>query len=213
MIQNPVEYLEQHSELVERFNLSDPKDPGYWSDEETTEIKRHIKNHYIQEQSRVCCYCNKEYPTNHGRAWDTEHIQPRSKSPQFMFTPENLAASCIECNNAKSAEAILDRDDRIRYPTNPALFKIIHPHFDNYDQHIRRVGDNYYIALSEKGSATIFICQLHRFAGDGNLPVQLENRIYENLVDTIFSGSEEEAEQAVQDSNDLIEAGRRRRLE
>lgn len=49
------------------------------------------------------------------------------------------------------------------YPKSTNAFKIVHPHFDNYDEHIVVFRRKYYVPRTDKGSFTIFSCGLNRF--------------------------------------------------
>jgi disulfide oxidoreductase YuzD len=80
-----------------------------------------------------------------------------------MFTARNLAASCPDCNTAKGAKETLKTPNRKTYPKGSSDFRIVHPHFDNFADHIYRVG-HIYVPKSKKGNHTIVVCDLLRFA-------------------------------------------------
>ncbi|MBO0356366.1 hypothetical protein J0X19_00275 [Hymenobacter sp. BT186] len=101
-----------------------------------------------------------------------EHIVPKSKHITFIFEPKNLCVVCAECNTIKKEQETLDIIEdtltlskgktRKRYPTVSNAFKIVHPHFDRYQDHIIRLGDYYYVDRTKKGSFTIGACRLNR---------------------------------------------------
>lgn len=128
-----------------------------------TSVRAKIKTHYVQEQGNRCCYCNRRQDTENHRLWDVEHIVPRSTHPGFMFIPLNLAVACADCNREKGDDQVLVRARRTTYPTSSTAFKIVHPHFDAFSDHIHQ--DGYvYLPKSEKGTFTIRACNLLRFA-------------------------------------------------
>lgn len=166
MIRNAVEYQVPHSTLVETYNRrrQEEKDPTYWENAEVTPLRGVIKAHYEREQAYKCCYCGVLLPTSHGRVWDAEHIVPKSSHPQFLFEPENLAVSCIDCNNAKLHKPVLVNNDLVRYPRRSDAFIIVHPHYDNLEEHIGVNIGRIYFAKSAKGEKTIHICRLTRYS-------------------------------------------------
>ncbi len=165
MIAEPIMYCPADKELVDAFDaLARPaKDPSYWSDGALTALKARVKAFYIAAQGSRCCYCDRHQATENHRAWDVEHVADRSKYPWFMFTARNLAASCPDCNTAKSAKETLTTPGRKTYPKGSADFRIVHPHFDSLADHVHRLG-HIYVPKSLKGKHTIVMCDLLRFA-------------------------------------------------
>lgn len=55
---NPVKYGAACQALVDAFNAREPdqKDHNYWSDDVINSVRAEIKEHYISEQNRRCCY-------------------------------------------------------------------------------------------------------------------------------------------------------------
>ncbi|MEZ9796333.1 HNH endonuclease [Vibrio cyclitrophicus] len=165
-IENPVVYSEGELTLVNDFNQRDDISGNDWGSDEFNDIRMSIKSHYKIEQNYKCPYCAVEYPINHGMVWDIEHIVSKDKKVQFMFEPRNLCVACKDCNGAKGSEEVLVNPNRIRFPSSSQNYKIIHPHFDTYHEHINAIvpGD-FYRPLSEKGEFTIITCRLLRFYG------------------------------------------------
>jgi len=97
----------------------------------------------------------------------------------YMFEPLNLCVCCPDCNEYKSNREVLT-DPPIKgyvpvaYPNDPAKFRIVHPHLDEYSTHIRRAGI-LYIPLSEKGSYTFYVCNLARYLGEFGVTDDLFN--------------------------------------
>lgn len=180
MIAEPVVYGAADKLLVDAFEALErgAKNPGYWSDEALTALKSRVKDFYIAIQGSRCCYCDRHQGTENHRAWDVEHVADRSKYPWFMFTARNLAASCPDCNTAKGAKEALTTPGRKTYPAGSSDFRIVHPHFDSFADHILRLG-HIYVPKSRKGKNTIVMCDLLRFA---EKYIEWEN----SVIDTRF---------------------------
>lgn len=165
MIAAPIAYNEVDQALVDAFNaLPRPaRDGQYWAHDEVKDMRGRVKSFYIAAQETRCCYCDRHLGTENHRNWDVEHIADRAKHAWFMFTPTNLAAACPDCNTAKSTTEVLTNPRRVTYPTGSAAFKIVHPHFDRFADHIHRVGQ-IYLPKTRKGTFTIYTCDLLRFA-------------------------------------------------
>lgn len=132
-----------------------------WEDDDLASLKSRIKAFYLKEQFNTCVYCRVKIPSNHGRIWDIEHIMCRSLNSVFMFEPRNLCVSCVDCNSSKGDKPVTTSRAKQTYPIK---FTIVHPHFDEYGQHIKIIEPGrYYIARTEKGEKTISTCRLNRF--------------------------------------------------
>lgn len=160
-----VQYSEESQRIVDRYNNDrQSQDHNYWSSDEVTVVKREVKSHYKTVQRLTCVYCKKNFPVQHSGVWDIEHIVPKSLSPQFMFTPKNLCVVCKDCNTEKSNKNVLVNRALVNYPQRSEAFVIVHPHFDNYDEHIGIHLGKIYSPKSDKGRKTIEFCGLLRFS-------------------------------------------------
>ena len=92
---------------------------------------------------------------------DIEHIVPKSEYSNYTFHAKNLALSCPGCNTKKGTKSVLKSAITV-YPSNGSNITIVHPHFDNYSQHIKRYPEAIYEGLSDKGRRTIIYCELDR---------------------------------------------------
>lgn len=162
MIGSPVEFDASEAALIEQEVRRATFSSEAWSCEVFTSVKKKIKDHYVRAQNFRCCYCQKEFPTKHGRAWDIEHVISRSVNCKFMFESKNLAAACIECNQNKSAVIVTVKAYK-KFPTNSDQYLIVHPHFDEWGDHITKLGVDIYQPKTKKGKFTIFHCDLFRF--------------------------------------------------
>ncbi|MBD8254407.1 HNH endonuclease [Pseudomonas fluorescens] len=145
--------------------------PASWSNNELNSIKKTIKDHYLSAQNFTCFYCRQRFVIKHNRAWDTEHIISRSAYPRFMFEPKNLCVVCIECNTEKSDKNILNSNKKItKLPKSSAAYKIVHPHFDTFEDHIEVIlPGQFYKHRTLKGRSTMSIYGLDRFLKSAGL--------------------------------------------
>lgn len=130
-------------------------------------VRKFIREHYLGQQRYRCAYCKIEKKESNGMTWDVEHILPKSLYPEYLFHPENLAVACKECNVPKDNHDILLGAKPVSFPRGIGRYSIVHPHFDNYDDHIEIsvVGGKriYRILNDKKGKQTYIICNLSRF--------------------------------------------------
>ncbi|EOB2572124.1 HNH endonuclease [Vibrio fluvialis] len=133
---------------------------------ELQRLRSHIRSHYRKEQKARCAYCGKDLSVQSAANCHVEHIAPKSLYKEYMFLPQNLCLACADCNEIKgdidTIKPLPKGKKRKRYPRASSQFKIIHPHFDNYDDHINVFLGNYYIDNTEKGHFTIGICKLNQ---------------------------------------------------
>lgn len=164
---NEVIFLGEDLDLVNEFNFLKEKDSVSWSDEKYSHVRKTIKDHYLKEQDYTCFFCRQRIVVNSNRAWDAEHIISKATHPSFMFEPKNLCITCPDCNNEKRDGRVLDRESRVRFPMTSAAYRIVHPHFDNYDEHLDVIvlGKLYRIK-TPKGRNTYRIYGLDRFMMD-----------------------------------------------
>lgn len=199
MISAAINYCTADRALVDAFDALDaPKKLGsYWTDSTLEKLKSRIKSHYIDIQNVRCCYCNQHQNSKNHRIWDVEHIAPRAKYAHFMFTPHNLAASCPDCNQSKGDTEVLVNPGRKTYPKKSEDFKIFHPHYDSYTDHILKSGF-VYTPKSNKGKFTIYTCDLLRFATEFiDWSNSATDTSFEEEVDIAFEASPEAAMRAV----------------
>lgn len=141
-----------------------------WSSEILQPLRTNLRIFYRNEQRGVCAFCKNEISLQAAANCTIEHIIPKSKYIDFIFHQKNLCVICADCNQIKRAQEILDEipnvlsNDRrrVRYPTASSSFKIVHPHFDVWNEHIIRMG-RAYVDRTRKGGNTILICKLNRF--------------------------------------------------
>ncbi|AVO58240.1 HNH endonuclease family protein [Pseudomonas chlororaphis] len=137
-----------------------------WSAPELEDVRCEIRNHYRDVQRLQCVYCQGAIMHRSAAGAPVEHIVPKSQYLSFMFEPKNLCVICPDCNEYKGAQEVLMQPvmvaPRVNYPTSSNAFRIVHPHYDEYEDHIMR-HNRVYVDRSVKGGYTIFLCNLNRF--------------------------------------------------
>lgn len=183
-----VTYSQANQQIVDGYNARPPAagDFVYWGEDAVSPVRKQIKDHYIAEQQQRCCYCNRIYPTGNNAVWDGEHIIPKSRAAKFLFEPRNLAACCKDCNIEKGETEVRVTPTRVSFPDQSAHYKIVHPHFDNYADHIRWFGD-VVRSLSTKGDKLVAMCNLTRF---GHIKIGADpappNPIFAQMLGTLM---------------------------
>ncbi|GAB2868194.1 HNH endonuclease [Hymenobacter ruber] len=148
--------------------------PGFtylnWSDDDLEALRSSIRSFYRNEQGGICAYCRKSVSLVAAGSCHVEHIAPKSLHECFMFEPKNLCVICADCNlikrNQETIHEIQDtilKENPIRYPRATGSFKIVHPHFDDYDAHIKIFAGKVYVNKTLKGHFTIGVCDLNRW--------------------------------------------------
>lgn len=176
-----------------------------WDSRLLDPLRSRIKQFYLAGQEFRCCYCRKQNLVKHGRAWDVEHVISRSLNAAFIFEPQNLAVSCIDCNLAKLDTPVLSKPS-VRFPRTSDSYTIVHPHFDNWDDHFL-FGKVVYAPISAKGAETFKICKLWRFYGllDAENLLSNDRRYVELAEGAIFAKTAKEAEPSVLAMRALIQ--------
>lgn len=164
---NEVNYEGKEKSLIDEFKALRDKSSANWSDEKYSSVRKIIKDHYLKEQNYTCCFCKQKFYVKSNRVWDAEHIISKIAHPEFMFEPKNLCISCPDCNNEKRDKSVLDRENIVRFPTSSSAYKIVHPHFDKYEDHLNvLVVGKLYEWKTKKGLFTYRIYGLDRFMED-----------------------------------------------
>lgn len=133
---------EEQAAIIAALATDKPWDwkPGGGLEESLVSAKGKIRNLHLARHGQRCCYCR--FPLHGGGHFviDREHVLPKSVEAfrHLSFTVWNLGVSCKRCNmqykgadvdfliNAGCAEALQDG----------ANYRLIHPNFDLYKDHI-----------------------------------------------------------------------------
>ena len=167
LINRPVEYSVQSAEIIAEKKASVEFQHERWSDADLEGVRREIRNHYRNEQRLMCAYCRAPVSSRSAAGAPIEHIVSKSSNLNFMFEPRNLCVVCPDCNEYKSkrevlVEPVTKSKNIYNYPDSSDSFRIVHPHYDDFDDHIMQA-HRLYVECSDKGGYTIYVCNLNRF--------------------------------------------------
>ncbi len=124
-------------------------------------FKKNLRHDMYNKQNKRCAFCRLHIPLARV-PMHREHIVYKDEHPQWMFLPENLCVACPYCNEYKGTTEVLVNPKTKNYPKVGNGFKIIHPLYDKYSDHIELVGGILYRGKTAKGVFTINTCHLYR---------------------------------------------------
>lgn len=170
-ISSPISFDQTFLDLINAKLSSATFTHQSWGEDDLQSLRSIIRSFYRTKQRGKCAYCRKQLSLQSASNCHVEHIVPKSLYLQFIFNPKNLCVVCADCNQIKRQQETLHEipntlnnpAGRIQYPRSSSAFKIIHPHFDNYEEHIIVLDDMFYINRTPKGHFTIGACNLNRF--------------------------------------------------
>ena len=124
-------------------------------------FKDNLRLDMYKKQNNLCAFCRIHIPQA-CVPLHREHIVYKDMHPQWTFLPENLCVACPTCNGYKGTTEVLVNPHIKTYPKVGKEFKIIHPLYDKYSDHIELLGGVLYRGKTEKGVFTINTCHLYR---------------------------------------------------
>lgn len=166
-ISDPVIFSSDLKKLI----LSKQNDSSFshdnWGDLDLLPVRKFVRAHYRPLQGKVCYFCKNPLSQKSAMNCQVEHLIPKSTHPKFIFTPQNLCLICCDCNESKGSHPITKAGAKLkRYPRSSKPFKIVHPHFDKYDEYIYKTVSGHFMGLDDdkarKGSYTIYVCGLNK---------------------------------------------------
>lgn len=168
-IEKPVEFSSNVRALVNSIDIG-VFNSDNWGLPEYSEVRKEARDHYRNEQKGKCAFCKEPVSLRSASNCQVEHIVPKSLHKEFIFTEKNLCVICADCNEIKreqetlkKIENTLKKPAKVKlYPRSSGAFKIVHPHFDTYEEHILIVNGLYVDKGSKKGNFTIGACNLNR---------------------------------------------------
>lgn len=197
------------------YQLSNGLCDNIWSknDDSLKKVKKHIKEHYLNAQDYTCSYCKQRIEVGHNAIWDIEHIIPKDKYPNFIFEPMNLCVVCKDCNLEKRNKDVLTNTSRKTFPIKSEDYLIIHPHFDDYRNHMKILNSSlFFIPLDRKGKETIETCGLlrflYKFSDYGNVPLEIKAKIGSMQQELMESNSPMMDNFILSCIGDLVEKGK-----
>jgi len=132
-----------------------PWSGSHWDKTPNNEIKA-IKSK-IREQlnniQSVCSYCGlKLGGTSNG---EIEHIAPKAsfRHPEFTFIPKNLTLACHLCNGF-SKKGTKDTVSKKNNVYAKCEFDIVHPYFDNPNDHFEWTDNQIELLIQVKNNST-----------------------------------------------------------
>lgn len=120
-----LELTKDQKEIIEGFGILTKE---HWNKRERS-LRVPIRDRLMRMQDNRCVYC--DCPTDDPE--DVEHIAHKADYPQFVFTPENLAYCCKNCNQTYKGDK--DVIDTLGDKYEDCTFKIVHPYRDNVDEY------------------------------------------------------------------------------
>jgi len=162
IVQEPYQPTEEEKQAIR-----DLEDKGFVADDWNSgkrgikSFKDRFRDDMYEKQNKLCAYCRIHVPLA-CVPLHREHIVYKDEHPQWMFLPENLCISCPVCNDFKGTTEVLANPQTRIYPNASNGFKIIHPLYDRYSDHIELIEGILYKGKTEKGVFTIETCHLYR---------------------------------------------------
>jgi len=171
-IATPISYCKASKALTKK-KLEEKMPHQDWGSDELLELRKEIRSFYRTQQTGMCSFCKQNVSVVSAQNCHIEHLVPKSIHPEFIFIPTNLCVICADCNTIKRDQETLEtipetlsNPKKVKlYPRSSAAFKIVHPHFDCYEDHILIVNGYYIDKGSKKGNFTIGACNLNRKLG------------------------------------------------
>ncbi len=188
-IENEVKFSKTTKALIKQFEESSVLSYQNWGDKEFLPIRSEARKHYRQEQNGKCAFCKEPVSIRSASNCQVEHIVPKSLHEDYIFTPKNLCVICADCNEIKREQETLgiipdtfsSNKKKKLYPRASSAFKIVHPHIDDYDEHILIVNGLYVDKGSKKGNFTIGACNLNRRLAEFGYDPEIIDE--DNLID------------------------------
>lgn len=162
IIREPYQPTEQEKQAIKE--LEDKglvADDWYSGKKYIKSFKENLRSDMYEKQNKLCVYCRIYVPLG-CVPMHREHIVYKDEHLQWMFLPENLCIACPNCNDFKGTTEVLANPETSTYPTTSNGFKIIHPFYDRYFDHIELIGGVLYRGKTPKGIFTIETCHLYR---------------------------------------------------
>ncbi|CAM1369370.1 HNH endonuclease family protein [Tenacibaculum litopenaei] len=165
----PIELSADSKKIIADKKLEQNFSYQSWGDTELEAVRSEIRNYYKTKQNAKCAFCQQPVSLVSAFNCQVEHIVPKKLHEDFMFTPTNLCVICADCNQIKRDQETLNEipetmtqaSKRKKYPRSSGAFKIVHPHFDVWHDHIV-IFDDLYVDQTMKGHFTIGACKLNR---------------------------------------------------
>ncbi|MGM8227752.1 HNH endonuclease [Cellvibrio sp. ARAG 10.3] len=190
LINNVIEFNKEQQAIIKTPLGNWDLTPDAWGCDELLQIRRAIREFYSKEQGGTCAYCQQNISLQSTPNAQIEHIIAKSIKSKFMFEPKNLCIICADCNEIKRDKEVTNQEELVCknepkiYPRSSSAFKIVHPHFDDWHEHIVMIG-GIYLDWTDKGEFTIRCCRLNRrFREYGYKQEMVDDKDYMELMST-----------------------------
>lgn len=107
-----------------------------------TAVKNKIREYHLQRHEDSCCYCRRSLMGEFNLVIDREHVLSKSipAYTSLTYTMWNLGVACKRCNmqyKGSKTDFVVFPDVATQYE-NEANYRLIHPNFDFYGEHLDR---------------------------------------------------------------------------
>lgn len=151
-----------------------------------TEFRTSLKHSLRIAQKGRCCYCRRRLGDE--RDTELEHFLEKAEFPQYTYEIRNIGLSCSTCNGMKNSRFLrisnhLTRKAAAAGAANPSVlrspvvssapignfddansYRWVHPHFDNFTDHIVVHRSWIYVGKTAKGRRSIGGMKLNALA-------------------------------------------------
>ncbi|SHJ83815.1 TIGR02646 family protein [Halomonas caseinilytica] len=161
-------------------------------------FKKVVMEHGLIEQGGRCVWCTLGVGVHSRRTPHRDHIAPKALYSQWTFEVCNIAISCEYCNGF-AVKSDLDTVCNTSRDYREVEWLIVHPYFDNTNEHIRfcgeaESGEVVIKSLTERGKWTIEKLKLD----DPGLTVErAKEKIFEGVLAKLPDDRKEQLLQAL----------------
>lgn len=176
--------IEEIKIIVNALKQKKPWDSAY-----VTDVKRRIKDSYLNKPLPKCCYCLRDFTGEFRLDVDIEHILPKSIYKYCIFDLENLSVACKRCNMMLKRNDVkfltinlLEKYGKQKYYYfNSKYYRFIHPNLDDVYEHMdfinTRINDFNFKKYtpkknSKKGKYTYKYFELDKLESDSLTKIQ-----------------------------------------
>ncbi|MDN7740720.1 MULTISPECIES: HNH endonuclease [Burkholderia] len=120
-----------------------------------TQFKECIHDQGLVIQGERCAWCTLFIGERGRRTAHRDHIAPKSRYPQWTFTPENLVLACEYCNGF-AVKSDLDTVADVGPTYDSSTFFLVHPYIDEPHDHIEfaLTPENHGVVIRAKNGST-----------------------------------------------------------
>lgn len=117
--------------------------------EEGKRLRKQIREHMLEHQKRICCYCCKSIDSSNSH---NEHIKPKDLFPQNSMDYDNLLVSCTSKNTCGMAKG-----------NHYDPMKFVSPLQEGCEEHFSFFPDGRIKGKTKKGAATVECLNLNTY--------------------------------------------------